>query len=55
MASRGRIKRAARLAELEHLQVGVTGAAGGIAESGTVVLVSDRDGRASRRYCRQFT
>ena len=33
-------QRAARLAELERLQVGVTGAAGGIAESGTVVLVS---------------
>jgi L-lactate dehydrogenase complex protein LldG len=33
-------QRAARLAALEPLQVGVTGAAGGIAESGTVVLVS---------------
>jgi len=33
-------ERAERLGELERLEVGVTGASGGIAESGTVVLVS---------------
>jgi L-lactate dehydrogenase complex protein LldG len=32
--------RAARLSELEQLKVGLTGASGAIAESGTVVLVS---------------
>lgn len=33
-------QRAARLGELERLHVGITGASGAIAESGTVVLVS---------------
>jgi L-lactate dehydrogenase complex protein LldG len=35
-----RSERAARLAELERIKVGVTGASGAIGESGTVVLVS---------------